>query len=220
MSPYRARQLLSRLLGSLEPPRCLTWKSRGWQPLRHPGPQAKERGPDWSALQGPVRGPLGASAFSVSPPERPASVLCVIEDASATSTSALTFAASLACRRRGPTGASLAVVLVCRCPLFLMFDPAPDYPWLGAGADVQSTLLEISAQFGIALRVDEISGWEQEHIIRIVLERESDIVILPMLDTGAGPLMRWRQRDLISALIARTRAVVMDEYDRPLAGQL
>jgi hypothetical protein len=149
-----------------------------------------------------------------------ASVLCVIEDASATSVSALTFAASLACRRRGETEASLAVVLVCRCPLFLMFDPAPDYPWLGAGADVQSTLREISAQFGIALRVDEISGWEQEHIIRIALERESDIVILPMLDAGAGPLMRWRQRDLISALIARTRAVVMDEYDRPLAGRL
>jgi hypothetical protein len=147
-------------------------------------------------------------------------VLCVIEDASATSTSALTFAASLACRRRSQTGGGLAVVLVCRCPLFLMFDPAPDYPWLGAGADVQSTLQEISAQFGIALRVDEISGWEQEHIIRIALERKSDIVILPMLDTGAGRLTRWRQRDLISALIARTGAVVMAEYDRPLAGKL
>ena len=156
----------------------------------------------------------------MSPPERPASVLCVIEDASAPSISALTFAASLACRRHGETGASLAVVLVCRSPRFLMVDPAPDYQWLGPGADVQSALREISRQFGVALRLDEISGWDQQHIIRIARERQSDIVILPMLDPGTGPLMRWRQRDLISALIARTGAVVMDEYDRPLAGKL
>jgi hypothetical protein len=151
-------------------------------------------------------------------PERPASVLCVIEAASEASLAALNFAASLACRRRGQDGADLAVILVCHYPFFTMSDPAPEPQWLGTGADVQSTLEEISARFGIVPRVEEIVGWSQEDIVRIARQRHSDVVILPMLGGGAGPLARWRQRDLVSTLIGRTHAVVMDEYDSPFAG--
>jgi hypothetical protein len=37
---------------------------------------------------------------------------------------------------------------------------------------------------------------------------------LPMLGNDAGRVRRWRRRRLVSGLIARTRAVVIDEYDR------
>jgi hypothetical protein len=146
-------------------------------------------------------------------------VLCVIADASASAMAALNFAAQVAGRRCRRGDADLTVVLVCQCPLLLMADPAPDFHWLGAGPGVRALLDEVSAEFGIALRVHEIIGWSQADIVAIAVRRRSDIVILPILDDGAGPLMRWRQRDLVSALIDRTHAVVMDEYDRPLAGQ-
>ena len=132
--------------------------------------------------------------------------------------SALKFAARIACRRRNRGGADLVVVLVCPSPLFVMVDPAPECEWLGADADVEAMIEEVSAHFGLTLRIDEVAGWSQGEIARIARERGSDVVILPMLDNGAGPLMRWRRRDLVSALVDRTHAVVVDEYDRPLAG--
>ena len=131
---------------------------------------------------------------------------------------ALEFAASMACRRRSGDGADLVVVLVCPSPLLVMPDPAPACEWIGAGADVEAMIEEVSAHFGLALRVDEVAGWSQAEIVRIALERGSHVVILPMLDDSAGPLMRWRRRDLVSALVDRTQAVVVDEYDRPFAG--
>jgi hypothetical protein len=35
-----------------------------------------------------------------------------------------------------------------------------------------------------------------------------------MLDDGAGPVRRRARRDLVSALVEGTQAVVIDEYDR------
>ena len=77
----------------------------------------------------------------------------------------------------------------------------------------------VSARFRVALQVDEVAGWSQPDIVRIVRERRSDVVILPMLSDNAGPLTRWKRRDLVSALITQTQAVVVDEYERPLVGQ-
>jgi hypothetical protein len=70
----------------------------------------------------------------------------------------------------------------------------------------------VAADFGLAPRVDEIAGWSHGDIARIARERRSKAVILPMLDDGAGPLIRWRRRGLVSDLIVRTQAVVVDEY--------
>jgi hypothetical protein len=141
-----------------------------------------------------------------------ASVLCCIEDASASSMAALEFAASMACRRRSGDGADLVVVLVCRSPCCILVDPVPAFEWLGAGADVKAMIEGVAADFGLAPRVDEIAGWSHGDIARIARERRSKAVILPMLDDGAGPLIRWRRRGLVSGLIDRTQAVVVDEY--------
>jgi hypothetical protein len=221
--PHRARQLISRLLRSLEPhpfpSTDLSTEWHDWQQVRQAEPPAKERGSHRIPRQGPLHGSLGASTPAAPRPDGPAPVLCVIADASASAVAALNFAAQVAGRRCDRGSADLTVVLVCQCPLFVMADPAPDFQWLEAGAGVRAMLDEVSEEFGIALRVHEIAGWSQADIIRIAVERRSGIVILPILDDGAGPLMRWRQRDLVSALIERTHAVVMDEYDRPLAGK-
>jgi hypothetical protein len=75
----------------------------------------------------------------------------------------------------------------------------------------------VSRYFGTAIQVDEVSGWSQAEIARIAHQWGSDTVILPMLGDGAGRVRRWRRRSLVSGLIARTRAVVIDEYDRPYA---
>jgi hypothetical protein len=72
----------------------------------------------------------------------------------------------------------------------------------------------VSRYFGIVIQVDEVSGWSQAEIARIAHQRGSDTVILPMLGNDAGRVRRWRRRRLVSGLIARTRAVVIDEYDR------
>lgn len=125
---------------------------------------------------------------------------------------ALEFAASMACRRRSGDGADLVVVLVCRSPCCILVDPVPAFEWLGAGADVKAMIEGVAADFGLAPRVDEIAGWSHGDIARIARERRSKAVILPMLDDGAGPLIRWRRRGLVSDLIVRTQAVVVDEY--------
>jgi hypothetical protein len=39
-----------------------------------------------------------------------------------------------------------------------------------------------------------------------------------MLDDDAGPLKRWNRRSLVSGLIDRTHAVVLDEYESLFAG--
>jgi hypothetical protein len=112
----------------------------------------------------------------------------------------------------------MAVVVVRRRSHVVLVDPVLEFDWRGAGADVKAMIEEVSAHFGLAMRVEEVAGWSQPDIARIARERGSDAVILPMLDDGAGPLTRWRRRDLVSGLIDRTHAVVVDEYDRPFAG--
>ena len=102
-----------------------------------------------------------------------ASVLCCIEDASASSMAALEFAASMACRRRSGDGADLVVVLVCRSPCCILIDPVPALEWLGAGADVKAMIEGVAADFGLAPRVDEIAGWSHGDIARIARERRS-----------------------------------------------
>jgi hypothetical protein len=131
--------------------------------------------------------------------------------------SALKFAARAACRGHSRGGADLVVVIVCRLAPFIMVDPVPEFEWLGAGAEVEAMIKEVSARFGLAPRVDEIAGWSHADIIRIARNLGSDIVVLPMLD-GDGPLVAWRRRNLIAGLVDRTHAVVVDEYDRPFAG--
>jgi hypothetical protein len=129
--------------------------------------------------------------------------------------SALGFAAGMACRRDYRGYADLVVVLVHRAPLFVLLDPVLDLEWLGSGADIKAMIEEVSAHSGVAIRVEEVVGWSQPDIARITRERRSDAVVLPMLNDDAGPLERWRRRDLVSGLIARTHAVVVDEYGRP-----
>jgi hypothetical protein len=147
----------------------------------------------------------------------PASVMCCIENAGASSMSALQFAARTASRRRDRGRADLVVVLVCPSPLVLMSDPVLCSDWLGAGADVEAMANEVAAQFRLTPRLHEIAGWSRVDIVRIARERVSDVVILPMMDDGAGPVTRWTRRDLVSALVERTQALVMDEYDRSFA---
>jgi hypothetical protein len=43
-------------------------------------------------------------------------------------------------------------------------------------------------------------------------------VIVSMPDEGAGPVTRWARRDLVAALVERTQAVIVDEYDRSFVG--
>jgi hypothetical protein len=166
-----------------------------------------------------MTGSAGASFVGVPGPDPRAPVLCCIEDASASSMSALEFAARMVSRRHNTGGADLAVVIICCSLLVTLPGPALDFGWQGPGAGVEAMIEEVSAHFGLATRVAEIAGWSQEDIATIARERQSDTLILPMLDDDAGPLMRWRRRGLVSGLIARTHAVVVDEYDRPFAGQ-
>jgi uncharacterized protein CbrC (UPF0167 family) len=149
-----------------------------------------------------------------------ASVLCCIDDGSASSRSALRFSVSMAGRRDNRDGTNLVVVFVHRAPLFVVVDPVLDFEWLGAGADVKAMIDEVSAYPRVAIRYDEIAGWSQPDIARIAVAWGSDAVVLPMLHDDAGPLRRWRRRGLVSGLIARTRAVVMDEYGRPFVSNL
>jgi hypothetical protein len=76
---------------------------------------------------------------------------------------------------------------------------------------------EISRYFDLEVQVDEVIGWSQPAIIRNVRMRGIDAVVLPMLGRNAGPVARLRRRSLVSGLIAGTGALVIDEYDRPLA---
>jgi hypothetical protein len=147
-------------------------------------------------------------------------VLCCIDDGSASSRSALRFAVGMACGRDNRDDTDLVVVFVHRAPLFVLVDPVLDFGWLGAGADVRAMVDEVSAYSRVAVRYNEVAGWSQPDIARIAAEWGSDAVVLPMLHDDAGPLRRWRRRDLVSGLIARTRAVVMDEYGRPFVSNL
>jgi hypothetical protein len=76
---------------------------------------------------------------------------------------------------------------------------------------------EISRYFDLEVQIDEVIGWSQPAIIRNVRMRGIDAVVLPMLGRNAGPVARLRRRSLVSGLIAGTGALVIDEYDRPLA---
>ena len=145
-------------------------------------------------------------------------MLCCIDDGSPSSRSALRFAVGMACRRDNRDDADLVVVFVHRAPLFAPVDPVLDFEWPGAGADVKAMIDEVSAYSRVAIRYDEVAGWSQPDIARIAAEWGSDAVVLPMLHDDAGPLRRWRRRGLVSGLIARTRAVVMDEYGWPFVG--
>jgi hypothetical protein len=126
----------------------------------------------------------------------------------------------MACGRDNRDDTDLVVVFVHRAPLFVLVDPVLDFGWLGAGADVRAMVDEVSAYSRVAVRYNEVAGWSQPDIARIAAEWGSDAVVLPMLHDDAGPLRRWRRRDLVSGLIARTRAVVMDEYGRPFVSNL
>jgi hypothetical protein len=110
------------------------------------------------------------------------------------------------------------VVCVSRPPLFVLLDPAVDLRWPGIAADVEAMIAKVSALFGLAIRVDEVAGWSQAEIASIARARGSDAVILPMLDDDAGPLTRWNRRSLVSGLIDRTHAVVLDEYESLFVG--
>jgi hypothetical protein len=199
MVPRRTRQLLSRLLRSLEPP----------SPPRRYFSRAR---------QGPRTESIGAPAARAPRPDPRTSVMCCIEDASAASRSALEFAARMARRRHATGGADLVVVLVCPSPLYFLVDPVVEFGWPGPRAGVEAIVEEVSAYFGPTTRVYEVGGWSQEDIATIAREQGSDTVILSMLEGDAGRLMRWTRRYLVSGLIARTHAVVVDEYDRPFAG--
>jgi hypothetical protein len=181
--------------------------------VRHRARQFRTRLLPGLELSHPLRAPLpGAPGRKVA-----ASVMCCIEDASASSMSALQFAARTASRRRNRVRSDLVVVLVCPSPLVLMADPVPCCDWLGAGADVEAMINEVAVQFGLTPRLHEVAGWSRADIVRIARERGSDVIILSMLDAGAGPVRRWTRRDLVSALVERTQAVVIDEYDRSFA---
>jgi hypothetical protein len=145
-------------------------------------------------------------------------IVCCIEDSSESSMSALMFAARMTRGRSSRGGADLVVVCVSRPPLFVLLDPAVDFRWPGIAADVEAMIAKVSALFGLAIRVDEVGGWSQAEIVSIARARGSDAVILPMLDDDAGPLKRWNRRSLVSGLIDRTHAVVLDEYESLFAG--
>jgi hypothetical protein len=153
------------------------------------------------------------------PPLAQASVVCCIEDAAASSRLALEFAARLA----GRGNAHLVVVTVGSSSSFFSVEPIVSPEWADGNAgdsvraDVKAMIDDMTAYFRIAIRNDEVLGWSQPDIARIARERGSRAVILPMLDNHAGPLTRWKRRILVSGLIARTRAVIIDEYDRPCA---
>ena len=217
MFAHWCRPLLSRLQNIMEPPPrgprqyfISTRASRG------PGVRFRKTTEDGqrsrpAVLQDPWREPLSAPLPSASRPSAQASVVCCIEDAAASSRSALEFAARLA----GRSNALLIVVTVGSSSSFFPLDPNLVVGWADGNADVKAMIDDVSAYFGVAIRDEEVSSWSQPDIARIAREQRSRAVILPMLDNRAGPLMRWRQRSLVSGLIARTRAVIIDEYDRP-----
>jgi hypothetical protein len=126
----------------------------------------------------------------------------------------------MAGRRDNRDDTDLVVVFVHRAPLFALVDPVLDFEWLGAGADVKAMIDEVSAYSRVAIRYDEVAGWSQPDIASIAVAWGSDAVVLPMLHDDAGPLRRWRRRGLVSGLIARTRALVMDDYGRPFVSNL
>ena len=168
--------------------------------------------------QYPVRGSLGGPVPGASGKQVPASVMCCIDDVSAASMPALQFAARLASRRdRGR--ADLEVILVRTLPYLFIADPVPYFEWLGSGAGVEAKINQVAAQFGLTVRIHEVAGWSRTEIVAIARERGSAVVIVPMLDDEAGPVTRWVRRDLVAALVERTQAVVVDEYDRSFAGQ-
>jgi hypothetical protein len=144
--------------------------------------------------------------------------MCCIDDVGAASMSALQFAARVASRRRNRGRADLEVILVRTLPFFFIADPVPYFEWLGNGANVEAKINEVAAQFGLTLRLHEVTGWSRAEIVAIARERGSDVVIVSMPDEGAGPVTRWARRDLVAALVERTQAVVVDEYDRSFAG--
>jgi hypothetical protein len=150
-------------------------------------------------------------------------VLCCIGDTSASSKSAIEHAARVACGRRSRGGKGLLAVVIRSSPAFAPLDRALGSDWAdgcavdSGSAAVRAMLDGVSRYFGIAIQVDEVSGWSQAEIARIARQWGSDTVILPMLGNDAGRLRRWRRRSLVSGLVARTRAVVIDEYDRPCA---
>jgi hypothetical protein len=144
--------------------------------------------------------------------------MCCIDDVSAASMSALQFAARMASRRRNRGRADLEVILVRTLPLFFIADPVPYFEWPGNDANVEAKSNEVAAQFGLTLRLHKVVGWSRAEIVAIARERGSDVVIVSMPDEGAGPVTRWARRDLVAALVERTQAVIVDEYDRSFVG--
>jgi hypothetical protein len=215
-------QMLSRLLPSFEPPppprRYFSRRSFQRRRVMNLETQGERQRSYPAAAQGPLYRLRGAAIPGVSTPEARTSVLCCIDGTSASSISALEFAARMACKRRNTADVDVVVVLVHPSSFFATVDAALELERPGESADVRAMVEDVSAHFGLTMRVDEVWGWSQPDIARIVRERGSDAVILPILDDDVGHLVRWRRRDLVSGLIDRTHAVVVDEYDRPFVG--
>jgi len=145
-------------------------------------------------------------------------VVCCIEDSGARSRSALEYAARLACRRRERGGWDRLVAVVYYA-LVSLAEPPLESGWTvsvileSVSTAVIAMIEEVSKRFGLTIEVDEIFGSSQAVIIQAVRARDSDAVILPVLNHDAGRMARWSRRSLVSGLIARTHAVVIDEYD-------